>query len=58
MKKAKQVIQTNEEPTFVTKSAKIRYLASIGKSKAEIAKIMDVRYQHVRNVLLTPLKKK
>lgn len=46
-----------------TKSAKIRYLDSIGKKRGEIAKILTdlygktVRYQHVRNVLVTPLKK-
>ena len=41
-----------------TKSAKIRVLYSKGYSKADIARYLGIRYQHVRNVLLTPLKKK
>jgi len=40
-----------------TTSAKIRALNAQGKSRSEIAKILDKRYQHVRNVLVTPLKK-
>lgn len=39
-----------------TKSAKIRFLKSEGHSTADIARILDIRYQHVRNVLITPLK--
>jgi hypothetical protein len=41
-----------------TKSAKIRFLASQQMPTAEIAKTLDIRYQHVRNVLTTPLKSK
>ncbi len=40
-----------------TKSAKIRYLTSEGWSRTEIAKKLGIRYQHVRNVQMTPLKK-
>ncbi len=40
-----------------TVSGVIRYLNSIGKSRSEITKITGKRYQHVRNVLVTPLKK-
>jgi len=40
-----------------TKSAQIRARAAAGQSRADIAKAMNIRYQHVRNVLLTPLKK-
>jgi hypothetical protein len=40
-----------------TKSAAIRKLAAEGKSRGEIAKMLDIRYQHVRNVLITPIKK-
>lgn len=40
-----------------TKSAKIRYLHSKGMKRGDIAKQLDIRYQHVRNVLITPLKK-
>ena len=42
---------------FETKSAAIRFLNSEGLSRSEIAKILEIRYQHVRNVLITPLKK-
>lgn len=41
-----------------TKSAVIRYLSGTGMSRSNIAKTLGIRYQHVRNVLLTPLKKK
>ncbi|MDP1602456.1 MAG: AbrB/MazE/SpoVT family DNA-binding domain-containing protein [Legionella sp.] len=34
-----------------TKSAKIRALAAQGVSRADIARKLDIRYQHVRNVL-------
>ena len=40
-----------------TKSAKIRLLAADGVTTGEIAKTLDIRYQHVRNVLTTQLKK-
>ena len=45
----------NELNKLNTKSAKIRYLDSKGFSRSEIAKILNIRYQHVRNVLITPL---
>jgi hypothetical protein len=35
-----------------TKSEKIRALAAAGYSRSEIANILQIRYQHVRNVLL------
>ena len=40
-----------------TKSAKIRLLAADGVTTGEIAKVLDIRYQHVRNILTTQLKK-
>lgn len=46
-----------------TKSERIRYLASLGHKTSSIGKYLTtvygklVRYQHVRNVLKTPLKK-
>lgn len=43
--------------TMVTTSSKIRYLASTGMTKSQIAAKLNIRYQHVRNVLITPLKK-
>lgn len=41
-----------------TKSAAVRYLNAQGLSRAQIADVLDIRYQHVRNVLLMPLTKK
>ena len=35
-----------------TKSAKIRALASAGYARADIARFLGIRYQHVRNVLV------
>ncbi len=40
-----------------TVSAKIRYLDSLGFPRGQIAKTLDIRYQWVRNVLITPIKK-
>lgn len=34
-----------------TKSAKIRALAAAGFARADIARFLNIRYQHVRNVL-------
>ena len=42
--------------TYPTKSAQIRFLFSKGLTRGQIAKALDIRYQHVRNVLITPLK--
>jgi len=39
-----------------TTSAKIRYLAACGMKNGPIAKLLGKRFQHVRNVLVTPLK--
>ncbi len=39
-----------------TKSSKIRFLNKKGFSRTEIAKKLEIRYQHVRNVLITPIK--
>jgi len=39
-----------------TKSAKIRAMRSDGFKTTQISKILGIRYQHVRNVLNTPLK--
>lgn len=38
-----------------TTSSKIRFLDSQGYTRSEIAKILNKRYQHIRNVLITPL---
>lgn len=43
--------------THKTVSAVIRFLDAEGYKRGDIAKITGKRYQHVRNVLTTPLKK-
>lgn len=40
-----------------TKSALIRHLSSLGHKNGPISKFMGIRFQHVRNVLVTPIKK-
>ena len=45
------------QSTNMSKSAKIRALHDLGIEKAEISKILYIRYQFVRNVLNQPLKK-
>lgn len=42
---------------FSTKSAAIRYLVNQGFEIKRIAKHMGVRYQHARNVAVSPLKR-
>lgn len=49
--------QQSELNKLPTTSAKIRYLDSKDYTRSEIAKILNKRYQHVRNVLITPIKK-
>lgn len=41
-----------------TISGKIRLLDSLGYTRYQTSQILGIRYQHVRNVLITPLKKK
>ncbi len=38
---------------YETTSARIRHLNSLGVTKYRISKILDIRYQWVRNVLIT-----
>lgn len=38
-----------------SKSSKIRELFALGIEKTTIATLLDIRYQHVRNVLVTKL---
>ncbi len=39
------------------KSTTIRALFAKGYERGQIAKVMQIRYQHVRNVLITPVKR-
>lgn len=45
----------------LSKSQKIRKLwvifGSDNRARSSVAKVLNIRYQHVRNVLITPLKK-
>lgn len=56
-KSVNQVHDINILTYYVTKSEAIRDLASKGISRGQIAQLLDIRYQHVRNVLTKPLKK-
>lgn len=47
----------NDVSHLTTVSAKIRALTAQGMKRGEIAKALNIRYQHVRNVQLRPLKK-
>jgi DNA uptake protein ComE-like DNA-binding protein len=42
---------------YETMAAKIRFLATKTTQRGQIAKRLNIRYQWVRNVLETPLKK-
>lgn len=42
---------------LTTKASKIRLLDAEGWTRSEIAARLGVRYQHVRNVLITPVTK-
>lgn len=44
------------ENQSMSKSAKIRYLTKSGFSKSQVALMLGIRYQFVRNVLLIPVK--
>lgn len=56
-KQNKQAQASIDLSQYKTKSEAIRALAASGMSRGDIAKTMNIRYQHVRNVLVTPLKK-
>jgi hypothetical protein len=66
MTKVKKVATKEVQPTasfeydpskFKTKSEAIRFFAAQGHSRADIARTMNILYQHVRNVLTQPVKK-
>jgi DNA invertase Pin-like site-specific DNA recombinase len=40
-----------------TTSAKIRAMTADGMTRSQIAKALNIRYQHVRNVLQAPTKR-
>lgn len=47
--------QTKNLNKLPSKSAKIRYLTSLDWTRSQIADKLGIRYQHVRNVQITPL---
>jgi hypothetical protein len=47
--------QNRKMTSLPTKSAKIRYLTSLDWSRSQIADKLKIRYQHVRNVQITPV---
>jgi hypothetical protein len=50
-------IDLSKYASLTSKSAKMRAMAADGFSRGAIAKALGVRYQHVRNVLIVPLKR-
>ncbi len=48
-------VQAKELAELPTTSARIRYLDSLGWSRSENAKKLGKLYQHIRNVLITPI---
>lgn len=55
----KKVSSIDEEKMkTMNTSTKIRFLNEYGWSRSEIKNYLGIRYQHVRGVLETPLKKK
>ena len=47
--------QLTKLESFTTTSAKIRYLDQEGWTRGQISKYLGIRYQWVRNVLVTPV---
>ena len=55
--KSVHTIESMNLAGLTTKSSQIRFLASEGMSRGDISRLLEIRYQHVRNVLITPIKK-
>lgn len=51
LKEAKRLATTAEFKALPTKAAKMRVLEARGASRADIARVLDVRYQQVRQTL-------
>lgn len=60
-KKVEPIVLNKEQQIAFTElktvSAKIRYLHAEKFTRGQIAVFLNKKYQHVRNVLITPLKK-
>ena len=48
--------QTSKLDKLPSTSAKIRYLTSLDWTRSQIKDKLNIRYQHVRNVQITPVK--
>ena len=56
-RKNEQVSQIQDQlVNLETTSSKIRYLLANGYTRSQVAKVLNIRYQHVRNVELNPKK--
>lgn len=53
----KNKINTIVNSTELSKSEKIRQLFVIGVSKGDISRLLNIKYQFVRNVLLREIEK-
>lgn len=56
-KEVRMSMEELESKGLKNKSQVIRFLASENHAPSAIAKFLDIRYQHVRNVLNQPLKR-
>lgn len=57
LKEVRMSMEELEKKGLKSKSAVIRYLDGEGYNRSAIANFLGIRYQHVRNVLVTPLKR-
>lgn len=53
-----EVLLSDELQACTSKSNQIRLCLSKGMTRGDTARLLGIRYQHVRNVELTPLKGK
>ena len=54
----KQLVDYSKELALLpTTSSRIRFLDSKNYTRSQIAITLNKRYQHIRNVLITPIKK-
>lgn len=64
VQKVQPTISKIDLPTNLNVSQTIRFLTSKGLTRGQVVKYFEahlgrtIRYQHVRNVLITPVKKK
>jgi len=59
MNKSQKGVSKSEQTkldSLSTTSGKIRYLNGLGWTRGDISRLLGIRYQWVRNVLVTPVK--